>query len=107
MVQCRLAHYLGAGAGTELAEPCGLLWIPTLVFPHDRVTSAAEALVEHLVTRFMVSGVAEFSGSHLFVREINHVPEMWSVLLDHGIAQWKSCGADNIVGAVLMVSMVR
>ncbi|VWD64864.1 hypothetical protein BLA50215_07921 [Burkholderia lata] len=42
-------------------------------FLYDCVASAAEALVKHLVTRFVVSGVSELFGSYLFVREINYV----------------------------------
>jgi hypothetical protein len=73
VVQRRLAHLLRAGAGTELAEPRRLLWIPTFVFPQDRVASAAEALVKHLVSSFVISGFPEFSGSYLFIRKVNHV----------------------------------
>ncbi len=72
MVQCRLARHLRARAGTELAEPRSPLDSHSR-FPHDRVTSAAEALIKHLVTRFVVGGVAELSGCYLFVRKINHV----------------------------------
>jgi len=75
MFQRHLVHLLGAGARTELAEPRALFGIATLVFPHDCVASAAEALVEQLVARFVVCGVSEFSGSYLLFRVIDHLIE--------------------------------
>jgi hypothetical protein len=33
------------------------------------------------VARFVVSGVAQFSGSYLFIREVSHVRLIWSVPL--------------------------